>query len=101
MLVAEPTLCTPVTGHKGGVGLTFNIEGVAAHSSKPHLGKNALVAASDLILRMYSEHESLQTDEMIKRPLGAPTITPTMSSGGHGPNIVPQDASGTHSRMTR
>ena len=80
--------------------LCCQVHGVAAHSSKPHLGKNALVAASDLILRMYSEHESLQTDEMIKRPLGAPTITPTMSSGGHGPNIVPQDASGAHDRMT-
>ena len=40
MLVAEPTLCTPVTGHKGGVGLTFEIDGVAAHSSKPHLGES-------------------------------------------------------------
>ena len=91
MLVAEPTLCTPVTGHKGGVGLTFEIDGVAAHSSKPHLGKNALVAAADLILRMYAEHEVLQTSR--GGPLGAPTLTPTLSSGGHGPNIVPQDSS--------
>ena len=94
MLVAEPTLCTPVTGHKGNVGLSFEIEGVAAHSSKPHLGKNALVAASDLIVRLYAEHQGLQTPEMVNRPLGAPTVTPTMGSGGHGPNIVPQHASG-------
>jgi acetylornithine deacetylase/succinyl-diaminopimelate desuccinylase-like protein len=43
MLVTEPTLCTPVFAHKGTVRLTFHIHGVAAHSSKPHLGMNALV----------------------------------------------------------
>jgi metal-dependent amidase/aminoacylase/carboxypeptidase family protein len=72
----------------GGVGLDFQISGVAAHSSKPHLGKNALVAASELILRMMEEHELLQTTK--GGPLGAPTITPTLAGGGHGPNIVPQ-----------
>jgi acetylornithine deacetylase len=90
MLVAEPTMCTPVTGHKGSVQLEFAIDGVAAHSSKPHLGKNAIVAASALILRMYQEHEALQGSR--SGPLGAPTLTPTLASGGHGPNIVPQDA---------
>ena len=58
------------------------------------MGKNALVAASDLILRFYAEHLAMQTPEMVNRPLGAPTLTPTMASGGHGPNIVPQDANG-------
>ena len=83
-----------MTGHKGGVGLQFEIAGVAAHSSKPHLGKNALIAASELILRMIAEHETLQKHATSKHgPLGAPTVTPTLGSGGHGPNIVPQDAS--------
>ena len=30
--------------------------------------------------------------ETRRGPLGAPTITPTLGGGGHGPNIVPQDA---------
>eukprot|EP01051_Picozoa_sp_SAG22_P007415 SAG22_NODE_522_length_9503_cov_4.233624_4_plen_563_part_00 len=90
MLVAEPTLCTPITGHKGGVGLRLEIKGVAAHSSKPHLGKNALVAAAEVTSRFYAEHERLQRER--KGPLGPPTITPTLGGGGHGPNIVPQDA---------
>ena len=48
---------------------------VAAH---PHLGKNALVAASQLILRMIQEHEKIQRDtSRTNGPLGAPTITPT------------------------
>ena len=61
--------------------------GEAAHSSKPHLGKNALVAAAQLTKALYAEHESLQSRG---GPLGPPTLTPTIADGGHGPNIVPQ-----------
>ena len=39
---------------------------------------------------MMEEHDAVQARS---GPLGAPTITPTLASGGHGPNIVPQDAS--------
>merc|ERR1712032_288572 len=90
MVVAEPTLCTPVVGHKGGLGLRFDIKGAAAHSSKPHLGKNALVAAAQLITRFYAEHEKLQAGR--GGPLGVPTLTPTLGGGGHAMNIVPEDA---------
>jgi acetylornithine deacetylase/succinyl-diaminopimelate desuccinylase-like protein len=41
-------------------------------------------------MRMMEEHETVQARG---GPLGAPTITPTLASGGHGPNIVPQNAS--------
>eukprot|EP01043_Picozoa_sp_COSAG02_P008186 COSAG02_NODE_258_length_26815_cov_12.034998_3_plen_242_part_00 len=41
-------------------------------------------------MRMMEEHEAVQARG---GPLGAPTITPTLAGGGHGPNIVPQDAS--------
>ncbi|MDH3294634.1 MAG: M20/M25/M40 family metallo-hydrolase, partial [Acidimicrobiia bacterium] len=44
IVVAEPTMCAPVYGHKGGLGLEVTIRGSAAHSSKPHLGENAVVA---------------------------------------------------------
>ena len=47
---------------------------MAAHSSKPHLGKNALVAAAQLTKALYAEHESLQSRG---GPLGPPTLTPT------------------------
>ena len=63
------------------------VHGEAAHSSKPHLGKNALVAAAQLTKALYAEHESLQSRG---GPLGPPTLTPTIADGGHGPNIVPQ-----------
>ena len=83
-------------GHKGTVRLTFHIKGVAAHSSKPHLGQNALVAAAELIQAFQAEHDSLQADPLrASGPLGSPTLTSTLAEGGHGPNIVPQHATVT------
>ena len=49
LVVAEPTNCAPVHGHKGGLGLEITVRGEAAHSSKPHLGQNAIVAAGRII----------------------------------------------------
>ncbi|MEC8730119.1 MAG: M20/M25/M40 family metallo-hydrolase, partial [Actinomycetota bacterium] len=46
MIIAEPTMCAPVHGHKGGVGLEICVHGHAAHSSRPELGANAIAAAA-------------------------------------------------------
>ena len=59
--------------------LCCQVHGEAAHSSKPHLGKNALVAAAQLTKALYAEHESLQSRG---GPLGPPTLTPTIADGG-------------------
>ncbi len=67
LLVAEPTLCKPVIGHKGDVRMYFDIQGKAAHSSMPELGQNAIAATADLIKAIEAEHERLQ---------GIPAITP-------------------------
>jgi len=86
LLVAEPTLCRPVHGHKGVCRLTFQLHGVAAHSSQPHLGKNAITAAAHLILALEAEHQRLQ---QISSPLGAPALTVSLIHGGQGINVVP------------
>ena len=49
MIIAEPTMCAPVHGHKGGVGLEICVHGHAAHSSRPELGANAIAAAARII----------------------------------------------------
>jgi hypothetical protein len=36
LLVAEPTTCAPIYGHKGSSNVIFEIHGEAVHSSKPH-----------------------------------------------------------------
>lgn len=87
MLVAEPTLCTPIYGHKGVVRLAFQVLGQAAHSSQPHLGKNAIVAAAHLVLALQDEHERLQ--QVPATALGNPTLTVSLITGGNGINVVP------------
>ena len=97
LLVAEPTRCDPIFGHKGHVRLRFDIEGVPAHSSLPHLGKNAVVAAAALTTALYEEGRRLAAAVPPPRPdgcdLGPPTLTPTVFAGGSGINIVPGSAS--------
>ena len=91
LIVAEPTTCKPVHGHKGHVRLKFTLEGEAAHSSVPHLGSNAILAASHLIEGLADEHRRLQ--EIEPSALGHATLTPTLMGGGSGINIVPDSAS--------
>ena len=59
MIVAEPTMCAPVHGHKGGLGIEVTVHGHAAHSSKPHLGQNAISGAARIIAAIDIEQERL------------------------------------------
>ncbi|HTE21310.1 MAG TPA: M20/M25/M40 family metallo-hydrolase [Armatimonadota bacterium] len=91
LAVAEPTRCGPVVGHKGGLRLEFHVEGVPAHSSQPHLGKNAITAAAHLVLAMDAEHARLSA--LPPAALGTPTLTVTIAHGGSGENVVPAGCS--------
>ncbi len=86
-LVAEPTRCTPIHGHKGVVRLEFQIQGKATHSAQPQLGQNAVVAAAQLVMALQAEHERLQT--LPATALGHAFLTVTILQGGTGINVVP------------
>jgi acetylornithine deacetylase/succinyl-diaminopimelate desuccinylase-like protein len=88
LAVAEPTRCAPVIGHKGLLRLEFTVQGEPAHSSQPHLGKNAVTAAAQLITALDAENTRLQALPPAT-PLGAPTLTVTIVHGGTGANVVP------------
>jgi len=88
LVVAEPTLCTPVHGHKGVVRVIFDITGRAAHSSQPDQGKNAVIAGAHLVLAFVEENHRLQ-NEPPPTPLGRAYLTPTVIHGGSGINVVP------------
>lgn len=86
LLVAEPTLCRPVYGHKGLVRLGVTIHGQPAHSSQPQRGKNAIEAAMPIVAACVAEQMQLQQ----RSPkLGPPQLTVTRIHGGVGANIVP------------
>lgn len=88
LVVAEPTLCAPVHGHKGGLGLEVTVHGHAAHSSKPHLGKNAISAAARIVMAVDAEQERLQLQEA-STAIGNGTISVNELEGGLARNIIP------------
>lgn len=66
-------------GGTGNYSITFT--GKSAHAGRnPHEGRNAIVAAADLILRL----KSLESDEI--------TINPAKLEGGAANNVVPDHA---------
>jgi acetylornithine deacetylase/succinyl-diaminopimelate desuccinylase-like protein len=92
IVVAEPTMCAPVHGHKGGVGLDVTVHGHAAHSSKPHLGANALSGAARIVVAVDAEQERLSTLEATT-PVGKGTVSVTELAGGLARNIIPDHCS--------
>ena len=88
LLVAEPTMCQPVYGHKGSVRFDLTVSGVSSHSAKPHLGKNAIAAAAHLVVALEAEHNRLQSLPPAT-DLGPATMTVSIIQGGTGRNVVP------------
>ncbi len=90
LVVAEPTLCAPVHGHKGGMGLEICVHGHAAHSSKPHLGANAITGAARIINALDAEHQALVASEATTA-MGTGTLSVTEIGGGRARNIIPDE----------
>jgi len=88
MIVAEPTMCAPVHGHKGGVGLEVTVHGHAAHSSKPHLGQNAISGAARIIAAIDAEQERLDSAPP-PTAVGNGSVAVLEVNGGVARNIIP------------
>jgi acetylornithine deacetylase/succinyl-diaminopimelate desuccinylase-like protein len=91
LVIAEPTGCVPVIGHRGVARFELTFSGEAAHSAQPHLGRNAIVAAARTVVAFAAEHERLQ--QLPPAYVGNATLTTTMIHGGTGSNIVPDRCS--------
>ncbi len=106
LIVAEPTMCAPMYGHKGGFGMDLVIEGQAAHSSAPELGINAIEAAARVVECVTAEQDRLisavgesgagaggggagSAGASVGKVLGAGTVAVTEISGGRARNIIP------------
>lgn len=88
LIVAEPTMCAPVHGHKGGCGLEVTVHGHAAHSSKPHLGTNAISAAARIIVAIDQEQARLAASTA-PTAVGTGTVSINEVTGGVARNIIP------------
>jgi acetylornithine deacetylase len=89
-IVAEPTEMRLVTATKGVLRFRIVTHGVAAHSSKPHLGHNAISDIARVVLELEAENERLASQ---KHPLlGAATVNVGVVRGGVQVNLVPNSA---------
>lgn len=83
-IVAEPTSLKIVYTHKGALRAIIETAGVAAHSSTPHLGVNAIYKMLPVIARLEK-----MTYPNTHPQLGAPTLSVGTITGGSQVNIVP------------
>lgn len=90
-IVGEPTSMHVVHTTKGSLWATLSATGVAAHSSQPHLGDNAILKLSRALLDL-QEHLQPALAVHAHSVLGPSTINIGTISGGTRPNIVPDHA---------
>jgi len=87
-IVAEPTDLNTVVASKGVLRWRIRTRGKAAHSSKPHLGVNAITKMARLILAI--EEKYLPALEKQQHALvGRPTLNVGVIHGGGQVNQVP------------
>lgn len=87
-VVAEPTELRVVRAHKGIIRAVVEVRGAAAHSSKPHLGANAIGGAARLIAAFDDEVAGAfaARDDGVT---GVPTHNVGTIRGGLQVNFVP------------
>ncbi|MFV2068434.1 MAG: ArgE/DapE family deacylase, partial [Pirellulales bacterium] len=91
-VVAEPTDLDVVVAHKGVLRWRITVRGKAAHSSKPHLGVNAIVNMMHIIEAI--ERELMPKLTASDHPLlGPATLSVGTIHGGTQVNTVPQACS--------
>ncbi len=91
LVVAEPTMCAPVHGHKGALGLDVTVTGVAAHSSKPHLGIDAIAGAARATVALENELARLLAGPS-STSVGTGTVGVNLIKGGLASNIIASSA---------
>lgn len=88
-VVGEPTRLRVVRGCKGCLRFTIHALGRAAHSSKPHEGRSAVVAMAHAILEL-EQHFATRLAQIAAPGFGTSTGSIGLISGGTGVNIVPE-----------
>ncbi|AYG64113.1 M20 family metallopeptidase [Rhizobium jaguaris] len=86
-VVGEPTELELVVAHKGSVRWQIEVQGVPAHTSKPHLGVNAITGMAKVILALSEHGQDLasRTQPLVTPP----TLTVSLIEGGLELTTVP------------
>lgn len=93
VIIGEPTSMRIVNGHKGISVYETRITGQAAHSSQPHRGGNAIIAAAMLIdfIRQMAEEKRANADSDSGYEPPYTTFNVGVIEGGTAQNIIAQN----------
>jgi acetylornithine deacetylase ArgE len=86
-IVAEPTELRAIIASKGVLRWKIRTTGRAAHSSKPHLGVNAISHMAQIVAAL--DRESKRLAQTVHPLLGAATLNVGVIHGGVQVNFVP------------
>ncbi|MGQ0669119.1 MAG: M20 family metallopeptidase [Actinomycetota bacterium] len=87
-VIGEPTALAPVRLHNGLARFRIVVRGRSAHTSRAHLGVNAISAAARTVVAL--DEELLPRLRARAHPLAGPALlTAAVVQGGVAPNIVP------------
>ena len=94
VIVGEPTLMEAADAHKSVATFRTTVRGLEAHSSKPHLGANAIEGAAALIHDLYNFAQELAEgisgrDERFDPPTS--TLSVGVIEGGSARNILARE----------
>ncbi len=91
-IVGEPTEMKVVGAHKAGAVLHTHCHGREGHSSKPHLGANAVMMAGEFVHLLKDVGDGLRGDADGRFDPPFTTVQANMIAGGSAVNILARDA---------
>jgi acetylornithine deacetylase len=98
VIVGEPTGLDACVAARGRFEGAVRLQGTSAHAADPGAGTNAISALEEVLAGL-GDYDDVRGTSAHPR-LGAPTLTPTVVSGGEAANQVPADAVVTFDRRT-
>jgi acetylornithine deacetylase len=97
-IVTEPTELTVATAHRGFVWTQIKVIGVAAHGSRPHLGKDAILKTGPILVALADLNEQLRTRQHPR--LGRGFVHGGLIAGGREESTIPDSCVLTVERRT-
>ncbi len=88
VLIAEPTELAISIAHRGFVWLEFEVHGVAAHGSRPHLGVDAIVKMGKVLVALAALDQKLRA-QPTHELLGSGSLHASTIAGGEEISMVP------------
>jgi len=97
-IVTEPTELAIATAHKGFVWTEIEVQGKAAHGSRPHLGVDAILKTGPILVALNELNERLRS--AAHPTLGPATLHASLITGGIEESTIPDRCLLTVERRT-